>query len=116
MPVLPWGARPECPHAPFTKDGYKHTDTGHLLPDFSLQNTCKFAVRSCCRCGVVYALVADNVPRLLLSPLLGDNQRVMNARIGFSRPRSACLVSSRTHRPHAISPSSGSAPAYTACG
>jgi hypothetical protein len=52
---------------------------------------------------VVYAPVADNVPRLLLSPLFGVNQRVMNARIGFSGPRSACLVSSRTHWPHAIS-------------
>ena len=63
---------------------------------------------------VVYAPVADNVPRLLLSLLLDVNQRVINARIGFSGPRSAYVVSSRTHWPHAISRSSGSAPAYTA--
>ena len=29
-----------------SKDGNKHTYTGHPLPDFYLQNTCKFAVKS----------------------------------------------------------------------
>jgi hypothetical protein len=66
------------------------------------------------RTAVVYALFADNVPRLLASPLRGVQQQVMRAHIGFSGPRSACLASSRTHRPHAISRASGSAPAYTA--
>jgi hypothetical protein len=28
------------------KQRSKHTDTGHPLPDFSLQNTCKFAIQS----------------------------------------------------------------------
>ncbi len=33
------------PHAPLIQDGHKHTDTGHSLPDFYLQNTCKFAAK-----------------------------------------------------------------------
>jgi hypothetical protein len=28
------------------RDGNKHTSTGHALPDFYLQNTCKFALKS----------------------------------------------------------------------
>src|SRR5262245_20548338 len=63
---------------------------------------------------VAYALFADNVPSLLPSPLRGVNQQVMHAHIGFSGPRSACLASSQTHWPYAISRSSDSAPAYTA--
>jgi hypothetical protein len=30
---------------PSQNNTHKHTDLGHLLPDFSLQNTCKFALQ-----------------------------------------------------------------------
>src|SRR5262249_48782089 len=36
----------ESTHASLTKDGHKHTYIGDPLPDFYLQNTCKFAVTS----------------------------------------------------------------------
>jgi hypothetical protein len=42
---LRWAStRCRGPPAPLT--GNKHTYTGHPLPDFCLQNTCKFAVKS----------------------------------------------------------------------
>jgi hypothetical protein len=42
---LSWAStRCSRPHAPLT--GNKHTYIGHPLPDFCLQNTCKFAVKS----------------------------------------------------------------------
>jgi hypothetical protein len=44
MPILPWVARQALPHVPLTQNDPKHTDTRHPLPDFYLQNTCKFAV------------------------------------------------------------------------
>ena len=31
---------------PSQENDHKHTDLGHPLPDFCLQNTCKFAVQS----------------------------------------------------------------------
>ena len=34
------------PYAPPTQDGNKHTYTGPSLPDFYLQKTCKFAIKS----------------------------------------------------------------------
>ena len=46
LPIVPGGARQGCPHIPLARNGHKHTELGHPLPDFSLQNTCKFAVRS----------------------------------------------------------------------
>jgi len=45
-PVLTWVAWQAWPYAPLTKDGHQYTDTGYPLPDFYLQNTCKFAVKS----------------------------------------------------------------------
>jgi hypothetical protein len=32
--------------SPPTNNDHKHMDTGHPLPDFSLQNTCKLAIKS----------------------------------------------------------------------
>ena len=46
MPILTCVARYELPNAPLTKDGHKHTYTGHPLPDLYLQDTYKFAVKS----------------------------------------------------------------------
>ena len=46
MPIVPSVARQALSHGPLTTNAPKHTDTSHLLPDFSLQNTCKFAVQA----------------------------------------------------------------------
>jgi hypothetical protein len=46
MPIVPWVARQALPNVPLTQNDHKHTDTRHPLPDFSLQNTCKFAVQA----------------------------------------------------------------------
>ena len=46
MPLLPWVTRQALPHGPLNNYAHKHRDTGPLLPDFSLQNTCKFAAQS----------------------------------------------------------------------
>src|SRR5438552_2302952 len=40
------GSRQALPHGPLTRNDHKHTDTGHPLPDFYLQNTCKYALPS----------------------------------------------------------------------
>jgi len=45
----------------------------------------------------VYPVAADKYFGPLPSPLRGVNQRVINARIGFSEPRTALLASSWTH-------------------
>jgi hypothetical protein len=46
LPILPWSARQALTKVPLTNNARKHTDTGHPLPDFYLQNTCKFAVQA----------------------------------------------------------------------
>jgi hypothetical protein len=46
IPLLPGVAQPAILHDSLTKNDNKHTYIGHLLPDFYLQNICKFAVRS----------------------------------------------------------------------
>ena|SRR2546421_7806415 len=40
------GRAPSVTAWSLTRNDHKHTDTGHPLPDFSLQNTCKFAIPS----------------------------------------------------------------------
>jgi hypothetical protein len=49
MPLLPWVAPQALPHGVLTKNASKHTYIGHSLPDFYLQNTCKFATQSAVR-------------------------------------------------------------------
>jgi hypothetical protein len=46
MPMVLAVARQALSHGPLTTNAPKHTDTNHLLPDFYLQNTCKFAVHA----------------------------------------------------------------------
>ena len=46
MLILPWIARQALPHGPLVNVDHKHTDTGHPLPEFYLQTTCKFAGQS----------------------------------------------------------------------
>ena len=45
-PILSCVARQALLHVPLTNNDHKHTDTGHSLPDFYLQDTCKFAIQS----------------------------------------------------------------------
>src|SRR5256885_15841347 len=45
-PILPCGAQQAFPNGPHTNNDHKHTAPGPPLPDFYLQNTCKFAVQS----------------------------------------------------------------------
>jgi hypothetical protein len=49
LPVLPWVVRQALLNVPLTNNDQKHTAPGPLMPDFSLQNTCKFAVKICSR-------------------------------------------------------------------
>src|SRR2546426_1609179 len=51
---------------------------------------------------VVYPVAADKYFGPLPSPLRGVNQRGINARIGFSEPRTALVASSWTHLPRVI--------------
>jgi hypothetical protein len=45
-PILSCGTRQALPHVPLTNNEHKYTNTGHSLPEFCLQNTCKFAIQS----------------------------------------------------------------------
>src|SRR5262245_18720390 len=45
MPMVRWVARHALPNGLLKNNGHKNTDTQHPLPDFYLQNTCKFAVQ-----------------------------------------------------------------------
>jgi hypothetical protein len=46
MLLLPGVAPPALPPSPLTGNAHKHTYLNHPLPDFYLQNTCQFAVKS----------------------------------------------------------------------
>jgi hypothetical protein len=46
IPLLPGVAQPAILNDSSQKNDNKNTYIGHLLPDFYLQKTCKFAVRS----------------------------------------------------------------------
>jgi hypothetical protein len=59
----------------------------------------------------VYPVAADKYFGPLPSSLRGVNQRVINARIGFSEPRTPLLASSWTHLARVIPRWSGSAAA-----
>ena len=65
---------------------------------------------------VVYLSSAANCDGPLPSRLRGVNQPVMRSSSEVSGLRAARLASWRTHLPHVISRSSGSAPAYSAWG
>ena len=43
--IVPCVARQDLPNASLTRDGNKHMYIGHPLPDFYLQNTCKFPAK-----------------------------------------------------------------------
>jgi hypothetical protein len=46
MTILPCVVRQALPNVPLINNAYKYMDTGHPLPDFYLQNTCKFVLQS----------------------------------------------------------------------
>ena len=65
-------------YVPLTKDGNEHTYTGYSLPDFYLQNTCKFAVKY----ALVRSLSARRPPcstqdMLLQSQMLLKKRRIL---------------------------------------
>ncbi len=74
MPPLPWGARHTLPNSPLTQDEYKHTYIGHPLPDFYLQNTCKFALPFAAWIAVLAMRTTQKDARVL-TPLVSPTVR-----------------------------------------